>query len=69
MAVARAILKNPRLLLLDEATSSLDSLTERRIQAHAAKPFSLLLTSCTTTLPCNTSLSLTSLQGSLRDRA
>ena len=33
VAFARAILKNPRILLLDEATSSLDSLTERRIQA------------------------------------
>ena len=36
VAFARAILKNPRILLLDEATSSLDSLTERRIQASTS---------------------------------
>ena len=52
VAVARAILKNPRLLLLDEATSSLDSLTEQRIQVwwplHCA-PFSYPLP---TNIPC-----------------
>jgi ATP-binding cassette subfamily B protein len=33
MAIARVLLRAPRLVLLDEATSSLDTLSERRIQA------------------------------------
>ena len=33
VAIARTILKDPRLLILDEATSALDSRTERDIQA------------------------------------
>lgn len=33
MAIARAILNNPKLLLLDEATSALDSKSEQVVQA------------------------------------
>ncbi|XP_072253681.1 ATP-binding cassette sub-family B member 6 isoform X2 [Leuresthes tenuis] len=37
VAIARTILKEPQIILLDEATSSLDTHTERNIQASLAK--------------------------------
>ncbi len=37
IAIARAILHNPKILILDEATSSLDTATEKKIQAAIAK--------------------------------
>ena len=35
-AIARAVLRNPRILILDDALSSVDTLTEERILTHLA---------------------------------
>lgn len=37
IALARALLKNPRILLLDEATAALDNESERQLQTAIGK--------------------------------
>ena len=49
VAIARTILKSPRIILLDEATSALDTRTERNIQVliiHAHPRKTWLLSIC-----------------------
>ena len=55
VAVARAILKDPRILLLDEATSALDSLTEERIKQARTSLFAGKLCLLPYLRQCNTS--------------
>jgi ABC-type multidrug transport system fused ATPase/permease subunit len=48
IALARALLKNPRILLLDEATAALDNESEQQLQiaiekASLSKKFNFLL--------------------------